>query len=104
MANAASGNMYFIDTASTSLPIKNVRVMGILVHCTHASTAAVIQLADDNSGRSYPVIVDFEVPAANDYALLDFSTMPMVFPTGIRIKTLTNASLTLILDKNTQGP
>lgn len=96
MANASAGNLYFFDTASASLDVKNVRIVSILVHCTHATNAAVITLGDNNSGTSYPTLIDFEVPAANDFELLKFDDNPLVFPNGLRVKTLTNCTITVV--------
>lgn len=98
MANASTGNMYFIDTAPLSINVKQSKIAGILVHCTHASSSAVIVLADNNSGTSYPTIISFEVAAANEFEYISFPT-PLVFPNGIRVKTLTDATITLVLEK-----
>ena len=100
MANSWSGNSYWADTASSSIAIPNVRLLGIIIRCV-AGDARVV-LGDNNSGRSYPVVLDFSVPSANLGYHLDLSDSPIVFPSGIRIKTLTTCTVTLILDRNTQ--
>ncbi len=103
MAFNRCGNMVFVEAASTAPATTAVSitdatlVVGIIVHCTHGSTSAVVTLADNNSGTSYPTLFDIEVPAANDHIFLDFSSCPLRFPNGVNFKALTNASLTLIL-------
>ena len=97
MANNRNGNVIWADTASTSFP-DDKNIVGIVVRCT-SGTDARITLGNNNSARSYPTLFDIEVPHASNYAYLDFSRIPIYFPDGIRIKTLTNATITIILDK-----
>jgi hypothetical protein len=103
MSNIQTGNIIFLDSSSASFAGSNIRLVGLIVHCTHGSTAAEIKLSDNNSGRSYPTILHFEVPAASDFADFDFSTRPIVFPNGIRVVTLSNCTATLILDRNVEN-
>lgn len=96
MANNKTGNIIWADTDSKSFPESKI-LLGIVVHCTDASTAARITLGNNLPARSYPTLFDIEVPASQDYAHLDFSGYPIYFPDGIRIKNLSNATVTLIL-------
>jgi len=98
MANNRNGNIIWADTASKSFA-NDKRILGIIVHCTGAG-AARVTLGNNNSATSYPTLVDFEVPAASDFAHLDFSTSPLFFPDGIRIKAVTNCTMSIIIDVN----
>jgi hypothetical protein len=101
MANAATGNLFYIDNVPKSISVKNLRVVGIIVYCTHATQAAYVEIGDDNSGTSYPTVLTFAVAAADQYAHIDLGNTPLVFPNGLRVKTLNNGIITLILDKTT---
>jgi hypothetical protein len=93
-ATNKTGNLVYSDQGSISID-SNI-IMGLVIHCTHASNPAIIILGDDISGTSYPTLFSIEVPAANDNAFFDFSGCPLRFPNGIRIKTVTDAEITII--------
>jgi hypothetical protein len=100
MANAWAGNTIFCDTASASFAVPNIRIVGIIVR-TNGGDARVT-LGDNNSGRSYPTVLDFSVPSATLIYHLDLSQSPILFPSGIRIKTLTTCTVCIITDRNSQ--
>ena len=102
MATTQSGNIYYTTAASLSIAVPNIRLVGMYVHGTHATDPAVVVLANNDSGRSYPVMLSLELDLTQDSSFFDMSSCPMVFPNGIRIVTLTNAQITLILDRNIQ--
>lgn len=103
MANNKSGNMIYVDTASASFGTNNVRIVGIVIKCTHATNPAILTLGENNSGRSYPTLLDVQFPAASLSVHLDFSSHPLVFASGVRVKTITDATATLIIDNNREG-
>lgn len=97
MATNKHGNIIF-TTAAADFLTEN-RIIGMVVHCTHGSTAAVVVLTN-GAGASGNTLFSIEVPAADDFADFDFSARPLYFPAGIGVKTLSNAELTIITDKN----
>jgi hypothetical protein len=94
VANVRSGNSWYVDTASESLSSKNIAIIGILL--TGNGGAGTLVLGDDVSGASYPTKLDVRVPSG-ECTYLDFSTAPIIFPNGIRVKTATTVAATLIL-------
>lgn len=99
MANVTNGNSVYVDSTG-ALDVatnQNIKVAYIIVTSTAAS--AVVQLQDDFSA---PVNkIDFRVDTADKTLCYDFADNPLTFPNGIRVSTLTNATLTLILQRNT---
>jgi hypothetical protein len=99
MANVRSANTFYIDTqysvAADELAVKNIRVLGVTVTATAAS--AIIVLADSSTATNK---LDLRVATSGDSAHFDFSDSPVVFPNGIRPKTLTNALVTVIVEES----
>lgn len=93
MANARSGNTYYIDGTSTTLSEKNLRVTHVTITATSAS--AVLLLKDVSTDN---IKADLRVATAGDSVTFDFSLNPIVFANGINPATVTNcvASLQLI--------
>ena len=97
MTIARSGNMYYLTASDdpASIAQNNIRVKGIILDATAAG--AIVELGENNSGRSYPTVFTYR----NDTSeFLNFAHSPLLFPSGIRVKTVTNANVTLILDTN----
>jgi hypothetical protein len=94
MANTRSGNTWFVDTqhtvASDAIQGK-ITVIGVLFAPTAA--AAVLRLHDLDSDT---VKAEFRINTQVDTRFYDFSTAPLVFASGVKAKTLTNAVATLI--------
>lgn len=103
MAFNVHGNTAYSDTANKSISIRNIRVIGVVLRASHASNPAILELGDDNSGRSYPDILHLAIAASEESRYFDFGKTPIVFPTGVRLKTVTDAEVTLIFDKNSEG-
>jgi hypothetical protein len=97
MANVRSGNTYYIDTASVSLEIPGVQVLGVIL--TGAGGAAELELADNVSGASYPKKLNAQA-ASGATIHLDLANSPIVFPNGIRVVTATATKATLILKES----
>jgi hypothetical protein len=95
VANIRNSNTYWVDTGSQSLVVeKNTRLLGVIL--TASGGAAVLNLADDVVGASYPSKI--EVAAASGTTThLVLDQAPIVFPNGIRVVTATNCRATLIL-------
>lgn len=100
MANHKSGNLVYIDTVDLSISEPNIRLMGVILNATSGSVNPVITLAEDNSSRSYPALLTLSCQWEEKCKYYDFSRNPLVFPSGIRVSTLTSATATLIVDKN----
>lgn len=102
-----SGNLAYIKetaTYSTGKAIRqaNTRIIGIIITPNHATNPALIELAHNNSGRSYPTVNTLTVPVAFPSQYYGLDKTPMVFPEGIYIKAVEYADITLILDNNSQ--
>lgn len=99
MANIRSSNTFYIDTqysgASDELAVKNIRVLSVTVAAV-AAPAQVI-LADSSTGTNK---LDLRVAVADSTELFDFSDAPVVFPNGIRPKTLTDAIVTCVIEES----
>jgi hypothetical protein len=98
VANARSGNTYYIDTqyaTNEELTGQNLLVLGVLVTATAAS--AVLLLADSTVKK-----MDLRVATSGASQFFDFSSSPVRFNTSIRPTTLTNAVATIII-KDSQG-
>lgn len=97
MANIRSGNSYYIDTASVSLDIPGIQVIGIIL--TGAGGAAELALSDNVSGASYPSKINVRAASGSTIQLI-LEDSPLVFPNGIRVVTATNCNATLILKES----
>lgn len=100
MANSFNGNIFYADTASVSIDEKNLKVKGIIVYPTHATNDAIVELDRNNSARSFPDTLHLIVRNEDGSKHYDFSATPLLYPEGIRITTLTDAKIMIILDKS----
>jgi hypothetical protein len=94
MSNIRNSNTYYIDSASVSLDVPGVQVIGIIV--TGDGGAAELELADNVAGASYPSKMNFQA-ASGATIHIDLADSPIVFPNGIRVVTATTVKATLIL-------
>lgn len=95
MANVRNANTWYVDTASESLTVSNIRVSSIVL--TAGGSTSSLLLGDDVSDASYPNKLSI-VAAANTSVQVRLEDTHMVFPNGIRIKTLTSgATATLFI-------
>lgn len=102
MAAIVNGNTIYVvpaDADSSPLPGQNVLLMGIILN-TESGTSS-IELGDDISGTiAYPTKVVYQA-AANSVYFHDYSNYPILFPKGIRIKTISgNITVTLIIRRS----
>jgi len=101
VANAVNGNTIKIDTTGTiSLTGKNFRVSCIVV--TSSATGAIFEL-DDPATAGDVEKIRIEIAAANTVEALDLSRTPIVFPNGIKVKTVTNCEATIIFSRVGSG-
>lgn len=94
MANTLNGNTWYVDTAHASDSDDlsgSYFVVYIVVTATSAN--AIIELADADSGVSK---IKLGVETAGKSELFKFEELPLRFPNGIQVKTLTNAVATLV--------
>lgn len=93
MANVANSNTYFIDTAAVSLS-GAITVIGVILTPTNSTN--LLALGDDNSTSSYPTKLSLSsTTGISTY----FDLEPIYFPNGIRVKTVTACTATLILER-----
>lgn len=100
MANNKSGNLVYVDTVDLSITEPNIRLIGVILNATSGSVDPIITFGEDNSARSYPTLLTLSCQWEDECKHFDFSSNPLVFSSGIRIKTLTSATATLVVDKN----
>ena len=101
MANVRSGNTYYIDTASSGGPpattnildVKDIRVVGIRLRATASGSVFVLV---DNSA-SQPIQWTGSINTATGSNFVNLSEIPIRFPNGIAVTTLTNCVAILIV-------
>lgn len=96
MANTKNGNTFYIDAANGSsggadLAINNVKVTHIILTATTAGGNIV--LTDISTGATK---FNLRQGTANNSWQFNFKDNPIVFPTGLRVTTLTNAVATVV--------
>jgi len=100
MANVRNANTFYIDTQHISDPDaldeKNIKANYITLTATAANGRIV--LADNNSNEILKL--DLRVATSGDTAYFDFSDKPILFPNGIRVKTLSNAVATVVVGES----
>jgi len=97
MANAVNGNTIKIDSTGTiSITGKNIIVTCLIVTAT--ANAAIFEL-EDSDGVTDVDKIRVAVDIANKTESLDLTAGPIVFPNGIKVKTVTNCEATLIFKR-----
>lgn len=94
MANVRNGNTWYVDTAGESLDVLNVRVTSVIL--TAGAGIAELLLGDGSSVASYPNKTSIKAAAETTVQVI-LDTTPVVFPNGIRIKTLTSGAQATLL-------
>lgn len=94
MANIRSGNTWFVDTVDESLSGRNISLIGIIM--TGNAGDGILVLGDDVAPAGYPTKLALSIPTGESKHL-DFSSAPIVFPNGVRVKTATNIQASLII-------
>ncbi len=95
MANIRNGNTYYIDTASVTLDVPMVRVKSITLTATNATNALILGDGDN----SYPT--KLSLVGTNGVSLVfDYSLSPIYFANGIRVKTVTACTATVVLEES----
>lgn len=89
MANVRNANTWYVDTASDSLAVSNIRITSIIL--TGGGSTSTLFLGDAVSDASYPAKMSI-MAAANTTVQIRLEDTPMVFPNGIYIKTLTSGA------------
>lgn len=92
VANTRRGNLIYIDTTASAAEDRiNQKVAYVILTATAASASLILE---ETSGSGD--VVRFDKAAAGT-EVFPFPDRPMVFPTGIYVKTLTNAVATLVM-------
>lgn len=98
MANIRNSNTFYIDTVyaadsdGTELLVKNIMVPYITVTTSNATNQLV--LADATTGLTK---ISIKIPTSLTTQTINFKDYPMLFPNGIRVKTLTACVATCIV-------
>lgn len=104
MANALSGNTYFVDAASSGstnyLEAKSVQVVGILFYGgTTADTIQINELSNQNTAGAQKLKIGAQ--AAHTTLYIDLVDAPIRFTNGIWISQISSgATCTLVLKYN----
>jgi hypothetical protein len=99
MANVQIGNSWYIDTAYASAADDLARRVSVYYIVVTATAAGAILVLSDPSSSS--VKVELRVPTSGSSQVFRFDQLPLVFPNGVRVTTLTNAKATLIGEEQT---
>jgi hypothetical protein len=95
LANVLNGNTWYVDTAHASasddLALKDVRVSYVVVTATGANAVVVLGDPDTNDTK-----LDLRVATSGSCEVFEFDSLPIRFPNGVKVKTLTNAVATLV--------
>ncbi len=98
MANTRNANTFYIDTqysvSADELAVKNVKVVSITVTAT--SSGGQVVLSDSNGNAK----IDLRVATSDETQQFVFNENPIVFPTGIRPTTLTDAIVTCVIQES----
>ena len=100
MANVRSSNTIFIDTGNeTVLTGKNVRVTFLIATPTNVSNVTDLELKDSETDD---LKLKLSLPALNDGGIstyFPFDGNSMVFANGIKTGTISNGTMTLIVEE-----
>lgn len=96
MANARNGNTWYVDATGELSTDANVLVTHIIIYATAAN--AILELADTtNIAGAYTSKFYAGVATSGDSKHFPFEAKSLLFPKGIRVKTLTNAKAILVV-------
>jgi hypothetical protein len=95
VANAVNGNTIYVDTGSSDLLTqKNIKVTHILFTPTANSNASAVL---EDVGGTTKLQLEWNTNEQTQH--YRFQDSPLVFPNGVRIGTLSNATLTIVYRK-----
>lgn len=90
MANVRSGNTHFVDSTGSLSQEKNLRIGQVILTATSANAVIVLS---DHAGTTKKL--ELRVAASGESRSFELP-VPMIFPNGINVTTLTNCVATLV--------
>ena len=97
MANQRNGNMIYVDTTDSTFSADRV-LLSVILLANHATAVGAVTL--QNNSASPTTLMTLQVdPEIEKTKHFNFADSPLLFPDGIKITTLSNAVITLIIDK-----
>lgn len=97
MANARSGNTWYIDTTGAlSAATSNKKTIVKYIILTPTAASGQIILRNDTSTPTN--MLDLRAATSGESKIVDMSEAPMVFSEGINVGTLSNAIATLVVE------
>ena len=93
MANVINGSSMKIDSTGDVLIAKNIIVTHMIMIAKAANAVFELQ---DSDGSIFKDKIRLDIDTINKTETLDLTEGPMVFPNGVRAKTVTNCEATLI--------
>jgi hypothetical protein len=97
VANARSGNVFYVDATGELTTDSSIKVIGILFTTNAANDQLVLRESSGGSNK-----INIKHVTANDTKFIDLSSTPILFSRGIYVSTLT-ASATATLITSTGG-
>lgn len=89
-----SNNTWYVDTAGNLGSDKSVAVSYVIITATGASATAVLR--DQQTGD---LKLNLGVPTSGDMKIIDLSRNPIIFPNDIRVDSISNAVLTIVVSR-----
>ncbi len=100
MANVRNGNTFFVNQQHISdgdaLDVKNIKATAIFITATAAN--GICELVDNTANEVKKLDLRVEISGRTEF--FDLALTPVVFPNGIRVKTLTNAIATILVQES----
>lgn len=90
MANGRQGNIHWVDTAGDLSTEKNIKVAHIFVTATAASAILVLSDTSDNN------LLELRQPTSGLTLHIPCESVPLVFPKGLKAKTVTNCTVAIV--------
>ena len=95
MANEISTNTAYVDTGSSEISSDPTRLKGVII--TAVGGAAQVILQDNRAVKAN--VMDVRIPSTDPTLHINLSLSPVMFANGIFVGTLSNAVVTLILER-----
>jgi hypothetical protein len=94
VANARTGNTWYIDTAGTVVSTTGKNLSVTHAFYTSGSTLVFVDISDGSVRKMIMAI-----PTDNTTQFFDFSANPIVFKTSINVTAITNGILMLVVQE-----
>lgn len=97
MANVLNGNTWYADTVHSNDSDDLVRKQVLAVYVIVTTTGVNARVVLGDSGNNPAPKLDLRVAANGTSQIFRFEAKPVLFPGGIRVLTLTNAVISVVI-------